>query len=425
VLLAFSVFLIETGSGVNGDVMIVLTPNMPLLLYWRYLKDGNDHNGKWFGIVAGIFWVLAFFTKESAVYYLAACGYFTWYSFPNGHIIRFWKYFWVTLLGAGVLTLFYFYFQTGDPFRKITLAQETVRYYDGGSPWKIWNTPIEQFYRFSFQPLVFFAENYSFGLLVIFSVFNFSSQKNQDSAFWFRYLLLIAGMWWFFPQSWQPFHPMWLIYRLWSPLLVPLAISAAYGMKTILDNKETWIAKIVMIAMVSLFIGLSFHHEYVTIYYIITGGFAIVTFWIQENKIIPNLRKMVLVIALLPFFWEHQEQWRWRDSQVSEYKYNIGVINILHQRNAGIVIATQCLSEFHKLYDDSLRFVVYQSGQIPTNLSQTHLIIDKSFLKLKQSKGNPAFGESDTVIHQIEVEPEKLGFVLVQTNERYVIYYHP
>jgi len=221
VLLGFSTLMIRESTETMGDMMLALLMNLPVLIYWRYIKNEDHPKGLKFGVIAGVCWVLAFYAKESAVYYLILCLCFSVAAWRKKLIpdIRFWYSFWLVLFLSGIATAWFFYSLTGDPFHKLMLVNKNITAHAISSFERVWETYGELIYRLTFQPVVFFTYDHSMGLLGLLAVFYLVHSRKSQNGFWRWYLLIPLVVWWVFPQKLIPYYPMWLTHRLWLPLM--------------------------------------------------------------------------------------------------------------------------------------------------------------------------------------------------------------
>ena len=432
-IIGLSTFMIQISAVVRGDTLLTLLVNLPLLVYWRYIKNEISPKASQWGIFAGVCWVLAFYTKEVAVYYLIVCLYFSViaYSKKYSNDIKFWSSFWTTLIFAGIFTVGYFYFQTGDPFRKITLANEVVTHYDQAR-----NAPGELLYRVTLQPIIFFIQNYTLGLLVLLSLFYLIPFRKSENGFWIGYSIVALSVWWIVPQNISPYHPIWLINRLWMPIVVPLSICAGYGMKSFVACRETKSGRWAVILTGISFVIVSYKmfllnedalYKERAVFYSIITLFILLALYVKENVIIPNLRKVALVVVLFPFFYQCYDRFSWKDYR-SEYDYTVELVNTLEKRaDAHTVLSTYCVAQFYKIHGaGKLTFVRYEDAKlIGDNLSGYYLVIDKNLIDAKYNlKESDDFTGMISVLHAIETSPFEFGFTLLEENEKYQIYHH-
>jgi len=363
-LLGCSTLMIKEATVVGGDMMLALCVNVPVIIYWWIKSQGEQRVDwlKWWGIVAGACWVLAFYTKETAVYYLPLMMLFSVQSYRKKYQIGFWMYFWCTLIVMGILTMGYFYFQTGNPFQKIALARENCEYYANLVPHRVLKTWGEVLYRITLEPISFFVHEVSMGILGILGIAYLICSRKKSESFWTWYLIIPLMMWWI--------TPLWLTARLWLPIMVPLAIAAAHVLYDLAHHEETRRDRVVLISagLISMTISLTFdlsefaNQRKIVFYGAVTLTFILIAVWEKEwwikrpqkwrhlatmlgiagmvalfhqtylnewqsvliigfvfvfiihesNRLFPSLRQMIIFIILLPFFADHYDRSRWR-----------------------------------------------------------------------------------------------------------------
>lgn len=482
ILLGFSTLMIRESTVAMGDMMLTLMVNLPVLIYWRFIKNEAYPKTSTWGLVAGICWVLAFYTKEVAAYYLALCLWFTIIAYRQKlqADLRFWQFFWSVVIIAGLASAGYFYFQTGDAFQKLRRANENIIYTADslGQAWRTWD---ELAYRLTFQPVFFLVYEYTIGLLMLLAVFYHVQNGKSRNEFWRWYLIVPLAIWWIFPLNLNPYYPMWLIHRLWLPLMVPLAISAGHGMKIFVIRSESRLARIILAAAGISLIIISYvffgyedlrnqkrvlYYSVVALFLIIalfersqdkiSNGRKVITFialflaiflhesnmfpgWKlmtlfailvailihESNRLLPGLRYLALFIVLLPYFYDHINRIHWnKDSEYNQVKALVEVIK--KKDDSPVVLAPSCFVEFTKLYDDKdLLLIAYENVERYDTLHDVFLIIDKNLIGLKYAPRTnaSAFLAIENIRYHVETQPAELGFKLMEENKRYQIYY--
>lgn len=479
--LGFSTLMIREGTETMGDILLTLLINLPVLIYWRYIKNGEYPQAFKYGIIAGVCWVLAFYTKESAVYYLIVCLCFSalaWHK-KLKHDIRFWCWFWLVLLLSAIATLWFYYAQTGDPFHKLMLINKNITAHAASSFHRVWKTHGELLCRLTFQPVVFFTYDHAMGLLGMLAVFYLVHSRKSPDAFWRWYLLVPLAVWWLFPQKLVPYYPMWLTHRLWLPLMVPLAICAAHGMKVFTARQETkperillivigislviipWIffgiqdppdkKRVVLYGMVVLFLmaalcaredEISRLRKAVTTavlfftFLAYASGrfpewgaaapfFLLLAFVIHESK---SLRKIALIVVMAPSLYYNIDRFFWtrQKSDFSQVKELIEFVNNKKGSGSPVVLASSCFVEYTRLFDrGNLHFFPYEDDRANNIRHDVYLILDMMLVNSKYlSKGaEEAYKNLPGTSFRFETQPEELGFALLKEDERYRVYY--
>jgi hypothetical protein len=313
------------------------------------------------------------------------------------------------------ITSLWFYLAIGEPFHKFRMANNAIAQYSLDTlekTWKTWEqlTAKDLLYRYTLQPFTFFILDYTMGLLGMLSLFFLWHYRKFSNGFWGLYLIIPLVVWWFFPQRLDPFYPMRLTYRLWLPLMVPLAIAAGHGLKLFVTSQETKWDRVLVILGGSVLLGVSSwffardggvpHLERI-VFYSIALGFILLAMFVKENAILPDLKKVTLVAVLLPFFYSHFNRFEWRGSNTNEHESALQAKQLLEARNARKALVHPCLVPFYQLYDSKVQFVSYEDSSELKNLRDVYLMIDNTH----------------------EVSPPDPAFIFVEENERYRIYY--
>jgi hypothetical protein len=251
-LLGFSSVIIAHLHPIDSDITTMLLANAPVLVYFIFWKDwqrGIRRSARLFGLLAGVLFVLAILAKESIIFFLPL---FCWWAFCDRKDEK--KVFWVTMFGVvaigGLGICLWYKVMTGDFFYRLSAVTKNCSWSDSNYARAPFSLILK---RITYHPILFFIEKFNFGVIGLFSLLNLCRRTTSREANFFKeYLLFTLGMWWIAPQG-LPWNPVALAYRLWLPLLVPLAINAAIMIYDIIKGNLSWHERKVLSVMVFIF----------------------------------------------------------------------------------------------------------------------------------------------------------------------------
>lgn len=263
-LIGFSPVMLELSGTLFGDIMAALTSNLCILWIWhiRYISPGPKQLVG--GALLAFLWFFAFATKESAVYYLLPMLVFFIYDFRSKQFKRFWYAAITAGVVAGAVFLLIYVLKTGDILYRLRIVEEGPNVGRDTyllSSWRIILT------RITVLPVKFLFEQYSFFVLFLPSLlFLFNRSASNKEWFFKVYLISLLAMWWLGSQSFRTWIPVLLIDRLWLPVLVPMAISAAHVYYSVgkgsVTGLATWRSKVILAIAAMLIVITGFMYDY-------------------------------------------------------------------------------------------------------------------------------------------------------------------
>ncbi len=263
-LTGFSPVMLELSGTLFGDIMAALTSNLCILWIWHIRYVSSKPKQTIAGVLLAFMWFFAVATKESAVYFLLPMLIYFIYDLRNRQFKRFWYAAIVTGVAVGSVFLLVYVLKTGDILYRLRIVEEGPNVGRDTyllSSWRI------IFTRITVLPVKFMFEQYSFFVLFLPALlFLFNKSLNEKERFFKVYLISLLTMWWLGSQSFRAWTPVLLIDRLWLPVLVPLAISAAHvyywvGKRSV-TGLATWRSKVILALAAILIVITGFMYEY-------------------------------------------------------------------------------------------------------------------------------------------------------------------
>lgn len=248
-IIGFSPLLLEWSGRLYGDIIATLTCNLCILWVFHTKFVAGNPNLILRGIALSFLWYFALITKETAFFYLAPLFVFFVYDRKNGQYSRFWYSALATSIVLGFLFLGFYAIQTGDPLFRLHLVENAPSASTENYAGATWQMILS---RITILPFKFLLETYSFFIVFVFSLIQlFSSDKNEKERFIGTFLISLGVVWWAGTQSFKSWNPVSLTDRLWMPLMVPMAMNAAYVIHSInaggMNKYATWQTRIILL----------------------------------------------------------------------------------------------------------------------------------------------------------------------------------
>lgn len=440
----------EAGK-IGGDIAVTVLLTLSVMLYWQVQKQNSPpFPSLLLGIGIGSIWFLAFLTKETAVYYIPLFTFFCIKDLRNKKRFLFWGGFIGTVALLGILLCCIWAYYTGDFWYRIHLAEGAVALAEEHYDTKTWAGLLS---RLSYRPLIFFAENFEFGVLFLFAVIFFVQHNTTpNQRFWKICLIGTTATWWLGTQkiSGGEYSPIGFLPRLWLPVLPPAAIGMAHALVKLYEERNwgkdvRWTAfgASTLLLMAGIF-GFAISGKLyilkgviiisaIAIYIIIAG------FNNRQNIFVPvQLQKIILYVATIHIIYGSFDRVYWWATKKAEgaddgFTTERLSAHVLAEQKPEKVLSTSAFSEGNWIYFEGdptkkLKCMDYEkmeTAEVDT-MHQVFLFTDQQQLKWKKSGGieggvtSLAFSQK---LNPLETEPERYGFRPIKQTTTNTIYY--
>lgn len=446
-LLGTSQLVLKSASVIGSDMMIMLMANAVVLI-WFYFRKQNSSSGKailW-GVLTGVTFGIAFLSKESIAFYVPLLFYFALADYRHPVLKRFWTGAGLTVAFFAAAVLVYYTIKTGDILYRLHIVEagpsaSEVNYHQSGFR--------EILERCTYQPFQFIGRDLTFSVLFLFSVLHlFMPNRTEEQGAVKKYFLFTIIFWWFGSQSFSSWNPVGLVHRIWLPLLVPMAINAAYALRDLMlepfDANRTEKVKY-SILIVALILGawVAFFASFSQFESInrsdselaqllsntlwLTFLAALTLFFIRVKTAAhqtPLHKALVLIAILFPSMHEiHLSQvWFFVDKEsrpINDFRAEKEIVSELETLHPKMILAEIVLSDNYGLYvgfDKVLPFVNYNNIHPDSIPGGTYLLLNDD--RMQYWKGNltesMGFKMQKQKIPDFAYNPEAHGFVVVR-----------
>lgn len=442
-MLGVSRILYEWSGVTMGDITITIMANLPVLVYFGYHRSPDGKRPVVWGVCIGLLLVAAVMTKESIAFYFPFLAYLAYRDWHQPERRRLWKSIAVVLALGGLWTLVWYGITTGDALFRLHIVSGPSASdcnYLGAS----WFTVLK---RLTYEPFEFLVSHEGFGILLLLSLLNLVKGVRIPYERFFHGLLLVTlGMWWLGTQSFTFWNPVALVYRIWLPLMVPLALNAALFLYAVITTSFTRVALWRMSVVLVVFLGatgLSLWHAsglydelglynnllWIGLKYVVIGSAVLVILWTPESWVpmfLPRLRNLAfgiiwglqLVSLVLFLVWHVITP---RESRYEQEKASLVMVEDIE----GPILTNEVLATTSGIYTgfgNLLPFVDW--ANVDTIVPGTYLYI--SLLNLEDQQQGLSetliYTEARNVIPPYVLNPEEYGFCLVDGNETHRLY---
>jgi hypothetical protein len=440
ILVGFLNQILAESSAALGDILLMGILNLSVLNAWNAesgkISPASLHSE---GVLTAIYWIIAFFTKESAVLFLPFFAWTSWETWKrNKNLTRFWKSFWGTLTITGIAIVIISYFLFGDPLWKIHGAENAIakanEAYGTG-------TLLGVLKRWTIWPAQMFAENYGFGLMIMLAMPFILFNRNPKLAFWRKYATCIPLTWIFSSQKITEYSPIGLIPRLWIPILPALAIAAAHTVATIARKQERIWDILTIVAIGGVWIVLdhiaareaaSAHKDARWImsafhcFIFVVAAIITVKALPMIPDLIPDTRPLILWLVMFPSCFGALMQAMGRVTEEdyhSSYEYGREATAYLKKCNPHRVLSSWIYSGNYPIYGFSDLPVAAYGACDSVVSPETYLLLNKNQIAYDRSGFQEcAFSTEVTQRKPLEENPRRFGFQRIWSNQIYEIW---
>lgn len=252
-IIGFAPVILKFTAGLWMDIMAVLSANLCILWIWHFRFIAVNPRPIVAGMILTMMWCFAIITKESAFYYLLPILIVFIDDKRMKQHNRFWNAAIITGIGISILLLSAYVLKTGELFQRVRLLESVPNTHSYvGASWKV------MLARVTVLPLKFLLSDFSYYTVFVPSLLQlFNKSENDKEKFLKMYMVSLMVLWWFGTQSFNSWKPVLLEYRIWLPLMVPMAINAAHVFFAIIQGNasrySTWRTKIIL-SVVAVFV---------------------------------------------------------------------------------------------------------------------------------------------------------------------------